>query len=1299
MITVQVQRIEVSKDEDRKKIYTPVDITSQVVMPIIDVERLDNTLDSSSLTLINEDGEAIKPFTRIIIRLDDGTTKQNLYRLVYSDETEILTYGLAKKYKHNIELLEPTKWLERFELDNTTITNLLEFLYEDPYAGKDVLEPYWKETIYNSSGDKSTLSVYDEGYKQGTNYKPYYVAYDNGETLDLQNTLVKLICRYKRSFGRRPYSYITQDVEAKLDFYSIRKQGQTSVVVYQNGNWNITETQLTTGYYTITQIYEASYNGVVLRRRYNWNIKVRTQQQTEKKPQRKTIAEVVQIVLNRVGDESSLLRENELPFFNISTELYNKLNEKESPEFTFSQNTLFGVLEQIGEEIHSIPRLIPNETTLADGTVDDWSNWNLITFDELGGEDPAGSGQVISKENSYNGDNYATSFTTNVENSFQTNKEDYISITEPYDGGFISVRTESSDYEVSDNSACIKLSRPVHRILEVICRVTNSDDTYTDVDITPYVKEATDYNLLDDYVSTSQATPSIGYKDMAIYFTRGDNVIRGLDYIRPTQFSVQNLWTYQAIYNILRRETGNAFNVRWTVGWAMKDLMFRVKYVPYYGLKLKQYKGTIENDSGNNELFYNQQNSQMVDIESYGEKIKGALLRTANEEISRTEYYTALASVTKIGQKKDQYYAYQVNKEITNYRIKATIEYSKNWNKWNEYVAIKKNYRQWEISEKESIKTNPVKNEFCIATTVSNVERRNLNKVVTGFERVDGGELPDGSFLGWMTTETEPTNQELTDFAMQCLPEGITELFTGMYLNVTYGNKQYNYYYNRITEVWTGYEVEEVAITGNYIGALEARYDANRNPGDYSPTVPTSWGMGYYYELTNDTYTGRKLTRTASGAPFTTESQLLNATTFYHDGEAIAKADIRPGDYAIYGIAPLIVSLVYHTEGSDDKWEIDWSISFPYGVPNTRTYDSLLTTFTKKVAGSVNENDILYVARYSGIEPVFVIYRYEAGQWVEKLLLQLIETTPAGYGIPNFDYLLNQFNGIDGFGSRPAILQMQSRLADNNSATYKAIDWVVMTTTSEEYDGVNYNTVENTFLSPCACFAFGNSVVVNFEAKDNYSAGTTVEMWNSTTYAIENYVKYSDKYGNFNRFKLVFGAGNAKSSGFDNKSNSLNSSKKFYKIETSEINENSVMLDYRENAFKFFKDSRQQVSYTGQLHFVSETEDITFGKAFAQNMPFVGNTKTETGSVKFVGFTEKPSKYLNEKATAYEELTNKVAYNCFTRTIALTFDNDTLIDFVGVGIIDSEENIMLYFNKEVEAGNSEKIYLEITHDI
>jgi ABC-type antimicrobial peptide transport system permease subunit len=116
--------------------------------------------------------------------------------------------------------------------------------------------------------------------------------------------------------------------------------------------------------------------------------------------------------------------------------------------------------------------------------------------------------------------------------------------------------------------------------------------------------------------------------------------------------------------------------------------------------------------------------------------------------------------------------------------------------------------------------------------------------------------------------------------------------------------------------------------------------------------------------------------------------------------------------------------------------------------------------------------------------------------------------------------------------------------------------------------------------------------VVNFEAKDNYSAGTTVEMWNSTTYAIENYVKYSDKYGNFNRFKLVFGAGNAKSSGFDNKSNSLNSSKKFYKIETSEINENSVMLDYRENAFKFYKDSRQQVSYTGQLHFVSETEDI-----------------------------------------------------------------------------------------------------------
>ena len=112
---IKVERIYVTKSYDRSKRYTPVDITSQVIMPIIDVERLDSTLDTSSLVLMNKEKTPIKPFTRIKITItnDDGSVDR-IYRLVYTDTPEKLNYTRAEKYKHNIELVEATKWLERF---------------------------------------------------------------------------------------------------------------------------------------------------------------------------------------------------------------------------------------------------------------------------------------------------------------------------------------------------------------------------------------------------------------------------------------------------------------------------------------------------------------------------------------------------------------------------------------------------------------------------------------------------------------------------------------------------------------------------------------------------------------------------------------------------------------------------------------------------------------------------------------------------------------------------------------------------------------------------------------------------------------------------------------------------------------------------------------------------------------------------------------------------------------------------------------------------------------------------------
>lgn len=1294
MITIQVLKIEVSKDVDRKKIYTPVDITNQVIMPIIDVERLDNTLDTSSISLINTEAEAIRPFTRMIIRLDDGTTKKNIYRLVYTDNVELLTYGLSKTYQHNIELIEPTKWLERFEVDNTTITNLLTFLYEDPYTGKEVIQPFYKATTREDRSFAYVFGIFFDwdGYKQGDDYRPFYATYDTNETLDISKSMFEVYAK-ARLFG-----IPVQQIDVSLSYCTISTPSGTTVA-FNGGQWIQSTFALTEpGKYYVRQIYSATYNQYTITREYEWCFTVLTASQTDNKPQRKTIAETLQIVLQRVGDETTLLRENESPMFSVEAETMQKYNKIQSPEFTFSQNTLFGILEQIGETIHSIPRLIPNEVVGEDGEIDDWSNWNLITFDELGGDEEATSGQVISQDRSFNGDNYATNYVTNVENSFQTNKEDYIAITEPYDGGFISARTEASDFEVSANSACIKLSRPVQRIIKVICRV-NNNGTPQDIDITPYVKEATDYSLLDDYTSTSSAVPSIGSKEFAIYYTRGDNVIRGLDYIKPVKWTVQNLWTYQAIFNILHRASGQTFNATWTVGWQMPDLMFQVKYVPYYGLKLKQYKGTIRADSGNNELFFNQQNSQMVDIEAYGENVKGALLRTANEEISRTEYFYNLADVVKMGQKRGDFYAYQINKEITNYRVKTTTEYSKNWNKWNEYVAIKKNYRQWEISERESVNTNPVKNEFCIARNTTSAEERDLNRVITSWSPVDPEvTLPTyTNFWGWLITEEFPTNAEITAFAEANFTSEYDQLQDNDEVIVETDGKKYKCYYNTITEEWTAYEATPNYNTGNYVGTIVARFAGNRAPGVSITSLPKTWGFEnkYFYSLDETRY-GYRLFKTNTQTDFSTLAELEAATTFYdYQGQ---QKYTNFGDFAKVSSTQKVYT--YQLDPQEgEKWVETEELS---SAPVYEIYPSALSAFTSKATGGADDGDLVYVAYYPTVEPTFRVYKYQSGSWNEIQRTQLNKRNENGYGINNVDYLLQQYSD-DGFASRPSIMQIQGRLADSIiEGGYKAIDWAVMKTISTEYSQGNYQDVEHTFIAPCACFSFGNSIVVNFETRDNYAASTYIEDDKTDSgkkYALEGNVKYSDKYGNFNKFTLVFGGGNAKKNGFDSVANSEATSKEFYKFDEANIDEEKVLVDYRENAFQLVKDSRQQISYTGQLHFVSELEEVTYGKAFAQAMPFVGNTSNASGAVKFVAFSTKPDKFLSQKATGYQTLQNRVKYNAFTKTITLEFRNTTLTNYVGFGLIDRDDNIMLYFDKEIKALSTEKLYLEIKHDI
>lgn len=723
-LTIKVSRYDLKEDFTRTKYYELVDITNSVQQPITTVARTDTALDTASITILNKDKEPLKPFTRIKIEFIEvagllgQTTTQ--YWLVENDKVDITKYSADESkrvYKHQVALIEPTKWLERFDVDNTTITNMLMFLYQDEGVASDFASFSRTETGVPSFPDTyfpETSAIVDQ--KELGHFYQYVSNASN--TIDTGNKMQTTIRFWAGLFHK--------DIVATQTAFS---------VVYPDG----TEHALTIGQqtlslgagadygtYTFKQTYYATHLNMWWELYYQWNVTlVEYQTYTDKLPKRYTIEDVIDKVLGKVTRENSVCLKSETPLFSLDQSQRETLRGFTAPEFTFTQSTLFGVLAEIGTAIHAIPRLMISDNAGLD--------WSTIHFDFLGFQEEAQNpGQVqINYEKTQRSDNYTTAFVSNVQNAFVSSTSAYITITEPYSDGYISTRTESSDFEITNNSACIKVSRPIQRIVELLCFIYNEDDSLgLELDISKYCLEKTNFSLLQDYeLNAASQNWAQGKKDGNLYYTRGDNVIRNLDYIAPTSVYVTNSAfnndKLPAIKNILvlalqssgYYSASDAYNFVKDIN--LKDICFRVKYVPYLNLKVKQFRDVVEDEMETSTLFFNQ-NGQQVDINAFGERIKAALNMTANQEPT-ISYLTRLPFVhIDQGQFKifdkviGQYIPYEVHREISNKNTLTSIVYSKDFNKWNEYDAIKKNFREWEISENECIEQNPIYNQFCI---------------------------------------------------------------------------------------------------------------------------------------------------------------------------------------------------------------------------------------------------------------------------------------------------------------------------------------------------------------------------------------------------------------------------------------------------------------------------------------------------------------------------------------------------------------------------------------------------------
>ena len=740
-LEIRVYKYILSEDFTRRKLYTPEDITESVLQPVMITRRTDTALDTSSLTIINKSKEPLKPFTRFKYEFTttiEGTpTLEKQYWLVEHDDVHIAKYNADESkrvYKHEISLIEPTKWLERFDVDNTTITNMLMFLYQtdgvvsypanytSTYTGRHMQMP------------SSFSNLINEQYANDHRFMQ--------EVVNLTGS-IDIACRMTTQI-RYYFLGIPSTDTATLTAFRVYKPDGTrqnlglndTQFVAEDSNHNLVE-----GKYAFYQRYESSnlITGLNWTIEYRWEVNFRElTQYTEKMPTRFNMAQVVDRVLSKVTRENSVRLENETPLFQLDADQRELMETMVAPEFTFTQGTLFDILLQIGIAMHAIPRLKVSDEA---GTI-----WNIIHFDFLGYPgrlDP--SGVQINYEKTQNSDNYATAFVSNVQNAFVSSNTSYITITEPFSEGYISTRTESSNFEISPDSCCIKVSRPIQRITELWCLYDKDKEP---VDIASYCKEKTDYSLLTDYVYNFMSgiyNYGLGTKETNIYYTRGDNVIRGLDYtaqtVIPAGFAPS--WGKQhAIINILIAITGDSTLATKNIS----ELCFRIKYVPYLNFKMKQFRDVIADEMETSGLYFNQ-NGQQVDINAFGERIKSALNMTSNQEptcsyISRyPNLYIENSTWMRIKGTIGQYIPYEVQEEISTKSTLTTIRYSKDFNKWNEYDAIKKNYREWEISENECYETNPIYSQFCM---ICDTEEGDIQTILNEIEyKYSLGEMTD----------------------------------------------------------------------------------------------------------------------------------------------------------------------------------------------------------------------------------------------------------------------------------------------------------------------------------------------------------------------------------------------------------------------------------------------------------------------------------------------------------------------------------------------------------------------------
>lgn len=622
-----------------------VEITKHVGFPIKWNNLLDERLDEATIGVMRTKREIFHPMTKVRIYLFNENEPDNGYTLsmlVAQDSVQQKIVQGRYVWNHEMRLIEETKLLEGFVCRSQGYVNSL---------GRDyTANPYTVIPTVNSKGVFFTYNT-----PAITNPKAVGKKYSFPSLRDVFGNKQAVEYTMTVNLSNKAEPVYTKTVKGRPLL-----GGGTG---YVNAPDDVFTTTIENGTYTVRYYgMRNSANSVDINYLFN--------AVTNKDPLPKWNARTV---IERALAIAEPLRKGDTPRFKLNEAQAAEFEKIETPEFQFTQSTLKEVLQGVGAYVHGEPRLIG-----------DTIYYDMYGSDEL---NEVKYTRYATLACSQGIEDYATALDSSVDNFVNSFDAPYATMTEPYTGGFKTVRTEKTFARIEEGNMFIETKYPIYSIKRIRCGGTVSTDS---VDITSYIFESSEYARMSSYIEQYPAS-----KAYALYYTQGEKNIQGLTFKIPNV--TNGVFANYAIVNILKAVSGVKPSIP-----NYAALAFEIEYTPIFSARVQQSKQYIGDFKYPRTLIYNQ-GQNVVESQYYGENMKGAIARLGNVDKTYTIVMYGLAPIPKIGTLwNDDYYISSVAVQVDFQTTTITLGLSQDFNRLSQYIGINSTKRFYEVSERQA---------------------------------------------------------------------------------------------------------------------------------------------------------------------------------------------------------------------------------------------------------------------------------------------------------------------------------------------------------------------------------------------------------------------------------------------------------------------------------------------------------------------------------------------------------------------------------------------------------------------